>query len=101
MPRVADLPPGWRGWSTAEKIEHLLGMPLDRAAEIPSWSPAELNPLRLSLWMQVWRIVFRICVEAMFDGSLDRELVRERGRQCAPRGARARSAKEANGPVLE
>jgi hypothetical protein len=23
MPRVADLPPGWRYFTTAEKIEHL------------------------------------------------------------------------------
>ena len=34
MPRVADLPPGWRYWSPAQKIEHLLGMSLDRAADI-------------------------------------------------------------------
>jgi hypothetical protein len=35
-------------------------MSLDRAAEILTWSPAELDPLRLSLWTQVWRIVFMI-----------------------------------------
>jgi hypothetical protein len=29
MPRVADLPPGWRCWSPAEKVKHLLGMTLD------------------------------------------------------------------------
>jgi hypothetical protein len=36
MPRVADLPRGWRHWSPAEKVEHLLGMSLDRCCEILS-----------------------------------------------------------------
>jgi hypothetical protein len=48
MPRTADLPPGWRHWSPAEKIEHLLGMTLDDMAEILSWPIAELDPFRLS-----------------------------------------------------
>jgi len=34
MPSVADLPPRWRHFSTAEKIEHLIG--LDRCDEILS-----------------------------------------------------------------
>ena len=34
MPSVADLPPGWRHFTTAEKIEHLIG--LDRCHEILS-----------------------------------------------------------------
>ena len=43
MPRVADLPPGWRHFST----EHLIG--LDRCHAILSWeSITELDPLRLS-----------------------------------------------------
>jgi hypothetical protein len=37
MPRVADLPVGWRRFSTAEKVQHLLGMDLTRAAEILMW----------------------------------------------------------------
>jgi hypothetical protein len=41
MPRVADLPAGWRHWSPAQKIEHLLGMSLDDMAEIMSWPTAE------------------------------------------------------------
>jgi hypothetical protein len=36
MPRVVDLPPGWRHFSTAEKIEDLIG--LDRCYEILSWT---------------------------------------------------------------
>jgi hypothetical protein len=48
MPRVADLPTGWRHFSAAEKIEHLIG--LDRCYEILSWGPiAGLDPLRRSM----------------------------------------------------
>jgi hypothetical protein len=68
MPRVADLPRGWRHWSPAEKIEHLLGMTLDDIAEILSWGPiAEVDPVRLSVWMQVWRVVFVIGTKRYFD----------------------------------
>jgi len=35
MPRVADLPLGGRDFTTAQKIEHLIG--LDRCGEILSW----------------------------------------------------------------
>jgi hypothetical protein len=34
MPRVASLPKGWRHLSPAKKIEHLLGLRLDRAAQM-------------------------------------------------------------------
>jgi hypothetical protein len=81
MPRVAELPPGWRWFSTAEKVEHLLGMSLDRAAEVLTWPLAELDPLQLSLRMQVWRVVFMFGVRAMLDGTLAREADRERDRQ--------------------
>ena len=60
MPRVADLPRGWRHFSAEEKIEHLLGMSLDDMAEILSWPIAELDPFRLSVKLQVIRIVFAI-----------------------------------------
>ena len=80
MPRVRELPPSWRHWSPAEKIEHLLGMSLDRSYEILSWPIAELDPYRLHVWMQVWRIVFMIGVKAHLDGSLSRAAERERNR---------------------
>jgi hypothetical protein len=55
MPRVADLPPGWRHFTTAQKIEHLIG--LDRCREVLSWGPiTELDPLRASFRWQVWRV---------------------------------------------
>jgi hypothetical protein len=80
MPRVADLPPGWRHFTMAEKIEHLIG--LDRCDEILSWGPVtELDPLRLSFQMQVIRILLRIGLKAVLDGTLAREAARERDRQ--------------------
>jgi hypothetical protein len=80
MPRVTDLPRGWRHWSPSEKIEHLLGMSLDRCYEILSWPITELDPHRRHVWMQVWRIVFMIGIKAYLDGSLGREADRERNR---------------------
>jgi hypothetical protein len=56
MPRVADLPSGWRHFSAAEKIEHLLGMTLDDMDGILSWPIAELDPFRLSVRLQVMRL---------------------------------------------
>jgi hypothetical protein len=80
MPRVAELPAGWRHFLTAEKIEHLIG--LDRCHEILSWGPiTELDPLRLSFQMQVIRVLLKIGVKAMLDGTLDREAARERNRE--------------------
>jgi hypothetical protein len=78
MPRVADLPRGWRHWSPAQKIEHLLGMTLEDMAEILSWPIAELDAFRLSVRMQVTRIVFMIGMKAMLEGKLGRERDRDR-----------------------
>ena len=66
MPRVADLPPGWRHFTTAQKIEHLIG--LDRCEEILSWGPiTELDPLRLSFQVQVIRVLLKIAVKAYLN----------------------------------
>ena len=81
MPRVADLPPGWRHFSAGQKIEHLIG--LDRCYEILSWPWARLDPVRRSMQMQVMRILMPIGIKAVLDGSLDRELTRERNRAAA------------------
>ena len=82
MPRVAELPRGWQHWSPAQKVEHLLGMSLDRAHEILSWRPiVEPDPLRLSLWAQVWRVIFMIGVKAHLDGKLGREAAIDRERE--------------------
>jgi hypothetical protein len=81
MPRVADLPPGWRHFSAAQKIEHLIG--LDRCYEILSWPWNGLDPVRRSMQMQVMRILLPIGIKAALDGSLDRDLARERNRAAA------------------
>ena len=78
MPRVADLPKGWRHFSAAQKIEHLIG--LDRCYEILSWPWARLDPLHRSMQMQVMRVLLPIGIKAVLDGSLDRDLARERNR---------------------
>jgi hypothetical protein len=47
-----------------------------------SWGPiAELDPVRLSIKMEVWRVVFAIGVKAMLNGKLGREAARERDRE--------------------
>ena len=82
MPHVADLPPAWRQFGPAQKVEHLLDMSLDRAAEVLSWGPvADLDAHRLHVWLQVWRVVFMIGVKAHLDGTLGREAARERDRE--------------------
>ena len=79
MPRVSDLPPAWWHFTTAQKIEHLIG--LDRYEEILSWGPiTDLDPLRLSFQMQVMRVFSRIGLKAALDGTLAREATRERER---------------------
>ena len=80
MPRVADLPRGWRHWSPAEKVEHLLGMTLDDVVKILSWPTRELDPFRLSVQAQVSRVIFMIGIKALLDGKLGREAARERNR---------------------
>ena len=72
MPRVADLPPGWQHFSAAQKIEHLISF--DQAREILSWPMAELDPLRLSLKMQVMSVVLRIGIKAaLSEAALERD----------------------------
>ena len=88
MPRVADLPRGWRHFSAAKKIEHLIG--LDRCHEVLSWPLDGLDPLRLSLKMHVIRIVLRICMKAMLEGKLGRERDRDRVLEKLSPGLRAR-----------
>jgi hypothetical protein len=80
----------WRALSPGEKIERLLNMPLDRAAEILTWPLAELDPLRLSLRMQVSHIVFMIGMKAMLEGKLGRERDRDRVPEKLSLGLRAR-----------
>jgi hypothetical protein len=82
MPRVAEFPRGWQNFGPAQKVEHLLNMSIDRAAEVLSWGPvADLDAHRLHVWLQVWRVGFMIGTKAMLDGTLGREAARERDRE--------------------
>jgi hypothetical protein len=94
MPRVADPPSGWRHFSAAQKIEHLIG--LDRCYEILSWPWAGLDPLRRSMKMQVIRVVLPIGIKAMLDGSLDREAAAS---ATAPRSSMSSPASSAPPPT--
>jgi hypothetical protein len=79
MPRVAGLPPGWRHFSAAQKIEHLIG--LDRCYEILSWGPiAEFDPVCRSMRMQLLRVILPIGIKALPDGKVGRDAARERDR---------------------
>jgi len=72
MPRVANLPLGWRHFPVAQKIEHLIGF--DQAREILSWPMAELDPLRLSLKMPVIGVVLRLGIKpALAEAALERD----------------------------
>jgi hypothetical protein len=58
-------------------------MGLDQARHILLWPRAELDPLRLSLQVQVIRVVMNIAGTALLSGKLDREVERERERDRA------------------
>jgi hypothetical protein len=87
MPRVADLPRGWRHFSAAAKIEHLIG--LDRCREILSWPLDELDPVRRSMRMQVLRVILPIGIKALLEGKLNREAARDHDRQRVLASSRA------------
>jgi|SRR5215471_6762547 len=84
FPRMpaAELPKGWRHFSAAQKVDHLIGP--DRCYQILSWgSYNDLDPLRQSFQLQVIRVLLAIALKAALDGSLDRELERDRTRAAA------------------
>ena len=59
LPSVAgsNKPPGWNRWSDAERVEHLLGMSLDRMHDYLSWSVNSLDPYRLAARTQIVRVI--------------------------------------------
>jgi len=59
----ANKPPGWKQWSAAEKVEHLLGLSLDRMHDYLSWPPAGLDPYRLAAQAQVVRVVAMVAAK--------------------------------------
>jgi hypothetical protein len=79
LPRVtgADKPAGWRRWSAAEKVEHLLGMSLDRVHDYLAWPPDEIDPHRLAAQREVVRVV------VLLSAKMGIEAHRERARTAA------------------
>ena len=65
LPPVAgtDKPAGWDRWSDAEKVQHLLGLSLDRMFDYLSWPPDNLDPHRLAAQAQVVRVVAMVAAK--------------------------------------
>jgi hypothetical protein len=60
----ASKPPGWNRWPADAKLEHLLGLSLDRMAEYLSWPADALDPYRLAAQTQVIRVVAMVAAKA-------------------------------------
>jgi hypothetical protein len=75
LPSVAgsNKPPGWNRWSDAERVEHLLGMSLDRMHDYLSWPADGLDPCRLAAQTQVIRVVAMVAAKASAEAARGRE----------------------------
>jgi hypothetical protein len=69
----AQKPPGWNRWSAAEKVEHLLGMSLDRMLDYLSWPADGLDPYRLAAQAQVIRVVAMVAAKVGVEACRERE----------------------------
>src|SRR5215471_13717030 len=69
----ADKPAGWQRWSDAEKVQHLLGLSLDRMHDYLSWPPDNLDPHRLTAQSQAARVVAMIAARAGVEVRRSRE----------------------------
>lgn len=58
-PTGTNKPAGWQRWRAAEKVEHLLGMNLDRVHDYPGWLPHELDPHSLRAEREVGGVAAR------------------------------------------
>ena len=97
IPRLAPVagaskPPGWNRWPAAEKVEHLLGLSLDRMAEYLSWPADGLDPYRLAAQTQVIRVVTVVGAKARMR-RVDHEAV-EHFRQAMEGAVAARRARD-------
>jgi hypothetical protein len=84
----AHKPPGWSRWSPAEKVEHLLGMSLDRMHDDLSWPADGLDPYRLAAQAQVVRVVAMVAAKVGVEARRERD--RERVLRALSPGLRAR-----------
>jgi hypothetical protein len=78
IPRLASVagsnkPPGWNRWSDAEKVEHLLGMSLDRMHDYLAWPADGLDPCRLAAQAQVIRVITMVAPKAGVEAARGRE----------------------------
>ena len=69
----ADKPSGWDRWSEAEKVQHLLGLSLDRMHDYLSWRPDNLDPHRLAAQMQAARVVTMVAARVGVEARRSRE----------------------------
>jgi hypothetical protein len=83
-----DKPPGWNRWSAAEKVEHLLGMTLDRMHDYLSWPADGLDPYRLAAQTQVIRVVAMVAAKVGVEARRKRD--RDRVLEALSPGLRAR-----------
>jgi hypothetical protein len=76
LPSVAgsNKPPGWNRWSPAEKVEHLLGLSLDRMHDYLSWPADGLDPYRLAAQTQVIRVVAMVAAKVGVEARRERVL---------------------------
>jgi hypothetical protein len=81
----ADKPPGWDRWSEAEKVQHLLGLSLDRMHDYLSWPPDGLDAHRLAAQAQAARIVSNTPPPRLLEG-VGRVGMHSRSRRSGPGG---------------
>jgi hypothetical protein len=66
-------PSGWSRWSAAEKVEHLLGMSLDRMHDYLAWPADDLDPYRLAAQTQVIRVVAMVAAKVGVEARRNRD----------------------------
>jgi hypothetical protein len=91
----ASKPPDWNRRSPAEKVEHLLGLSLDRMRDYLSWPPDDLDPHRLAAQTQVIRVVAMVAAK-VGERRFDQEAA-ERFRRLMERAAAEEREREAMG----
>jgi hypothetical protein len=90
LPSVTGIhkPPGWNRWSAAEKVEHLLGMSLDRMHDHLSRPADGLDPYRLAAQTQVVRVVAMVAAKVGVEARRKRD--HQRALEALSPGLRAR-----------
>src|SRR5215471_11703025 len=66
-------PPGWNRWSAAEKVEHLLGMSLDRIHDYLAWPADQIDMHRLAAQAQVIRVMVMVASRVGIEAQRERE----------------------------